>query len=108
MTGNFPNFWNMPVKANSHKISGNAGKPPAIPLIDVDSCRGVINAAVTQPGAYILTIYNSVGRRVTEPTFGRSEGAAIIPLKKNMQSGVYWISLHTASGSSTERMIITR
>jgi hypothetical protein len=82
MTGNFPNFWNMPIVAASPKISGNAGNSRAIPLINVEGRRGVISAQVT-PGAYMLAIYDSAGRRVTEPIFGRSEGAAIIPLKKN-------------------------
>ncbi len=108
MSGNFPNFWNMPPPASCPKISGNAGKAPVVPVIDVDNRRGVINASMT-PGAYIMNIYNSAGRRVAGPLFGRSEGAAIsIPLKKDLRSGAYWLCLLTASGSSMTRMIVAR
>jgi endoglucanase len=105
MSGNMPDFWNMPVTAVCPAISGKA---PMVPVINVNSSRGVINASMT-PGAYIMNIYNSEGRRVSEPLFGRSEGVTIsIPLKKDLRSGAYWLCLLTTSGSSTARMIISR
>jgi endoglucanase len=107
MTGNMPDFWNMPT-VGVRGTSENRGKAHPVPVISVDHRRNVINVSMT-PGVYIINIFNCAGRHVYEPLFGRSEGPAIcIPLTKDLKSGAYWLSLLTTSGSSMTRMVVTR
>jgi endo-1,4-beta-D-glucanase Y len=107
MTGNMPDFWNMPT-VGARGVSANRIKTIPVPAISVDNHRGIINVSMT-PGAYIISIYNCAGRSVTEPLFGRSQAPSIsIPLNRDLKSGAYWLSLLTTSGSSMTRMIVAR
>jgi hypothetical protein len=105
MSGNFPNFWNMP-RVPQTGIVGNVDRSSRVSFITMDCRRKVITASLS-PGAYSLTFFNSAGRRISDPLFGRSEiGVVSFPFKNDLQPGAYWVSLKTASGSIIRRMVI--
>ena len=108
MSGNMPNFWNMPVAIASPKISSDAGKAPAIPEISFVSHGGILNV-VAAPGAFRVDICNSLGQRVVEPYSGLAGNHRVsLPIGKHLQYGVYWAHLKTAAGSATARIIVTQ
>jgi endoglucanase len=107
MSGNMPNFWDMPVSIASPKPAGSSEKAFAFPSVSYDPRGDLLNVAAG-PGAFSIGIYNSAGR-VTEHFFGRSHGGRTsVSIDKRLQAGVYWARLNTASGNASARVIIAR
>jgi endoglucanase len=107
MSGNMPDFWNMPVSIVSPENPIKAGKTLMAPKISWDSRNGVLSLAGVQAG-YSVDIFNSSGRLVARPNCGKSNGGIVsLSLAQRLQRGIYWARLNTAAGITTTRVVIT-
>jgi endoglucanase len=108
LSGNMPDFWNMPVSIASPENAAFNGKTLSAPKISWDSRNGVLTLIGAQAG-YSVDIFNSSGRLAARPYCGRSEGGLVnLSLAKLLQPGVYWARLNAKAGSAATRMIIDR
>jgi endoglucanase len=107
MSGNMPNFWNMPVAIASPKPASIAANSSIRPAISWDVKRSALSA-VTAPGNVSLEILTASGQRVMEAYRGVSRGRVSVTLGKRLQAGMYWARINTAAGSAAARIIVDR
>jgi endoglucanase len=106
LSGNMPDFWNMPTPV-SPEVARNVGTMPSAPIISLDSRRAVVSVHGTR-GAFSLEIYSSAGRRLTGPVYGFAGGSRVtLPLNRPLLPGAYWVRLKTA-GEVVNRLVISR
>ena len=74
MSGNMPDFWNLPVEVASSQAFKSDGRAqaPVAPSSSWDARQGVLNFT-TAPGVLSIDIYNSAGKRIGERYCGFSK-----------------------------------
>jgi endo-1,4-beta-D-glucanase Y len=107
LSGNMPDFWNMPTTAVSPAPAAGSGKMSAVPAVSLD-LRGAVVSVSNAVGACALDVYNSAGRRIAGPLFGYSDGSRVnFPLSKPLLPGAYRLRLKT-EGNVVNRLVIAR
>lgn len=107
MSGNMPNFWNMPVGVVSPNIVARDKSACATSIV-WDARSGVLSA-VTAPGAFNLEIFNASGRSVIGTHQGiATDGRIGICMGNRLHPGAYWVRVKTGAGSATTRIAISR